>query len=133
MAFTDMILSWMDFKSLLILVILIVLTIWYSRRARNLPPGPFGWPLFGYLPQLAYAHLYKGDKLHLILSNLAKKHGKIFSVNVRGTPVIVLNDAVLVREAFQIPALCDKGFNNPLHVHLVGRACKYKSLSLICS
>ena len=56
---------------------------------------------------------------------LSKKHGKILSFNIYGVPVIVLNDAALTREAFQMPSLSDKGFNNPLQVRLTGKCCKF--------
>ncbi|GAB6027359.1 hypothetical protein CHUAL_001635 [Chamberlinius hualienensis] len=51
----------------------------------KLPPGPWGLPLVGYLPWIK-KHAYKS------FIDIAKQYGGLFSVNLGGETVVVLND-----------------------------------------
>ena len=53
-------------------VLLVARCLQWLRYVRSLPPGPWGVPVFGYLPFL------KGD-VHLRYGELAKKYGPMFS------------------------------------------------------
>ncbi|KAF2359669.1 Cytochrome P450 [Trinorchestia longiramus] len=59
----------------------------------NLPPGPWGIPLLGYLPFL-------GPKTYLALYDLSKKFGDIYSIALGQRVMIVLSDPMVIREAF---------------------------------
>ncbi|XP_002731660.1 cytochrome P450 18a1-like [Saccoglossus kowalevskii] len=77
------------------------LTIYYfyrvRRNPRNLPPGPWGWPILGYLPHL-------GSKPHLTFVEMVKTYGSIFRVPMGSQEVVVLNGYKVIKEA-----LADKG------------------------
>lgn len=66
---------------------------WYRRLRKRgevpFPPGPRGWPLIGYLWQL-------GDSPHLTLTAISRKYGDVFSVQLGGRPVVVLNGSELI-------------------------------------
>ena len=65
---------------------------WFVRRPKNLPPGPWSMPIFGYVqnePGSVYEHLTK----------LSRQYGPIFSMR-RGTRlVVVLNDKHTITKA----------------------------------
>ncbi|XP_069684414.1 cytochrome P450 18a1 isoform X2 [Periplaneta americana] len=75
-------------------VLTIVRIIQILRDVRTLPPGPWGLPIFGYLPFL------KGDA-HLHFKELAKKYGTMFSTKLGNQLVVVLSDHKMIREAFR--------------------------------
>ena len=60
----------------------------------KMPPGPWGLPIVGYLPFLDPQAPY------LTLSNLEKKFGKVFSVQLGQVSCVVLTDPTLIRQAF---------------------------------
>lgn len=62
----------------------------------ELPPGPRGFPLVGYLPFL-------GSDLHVSLTQLSNKYGPIYQIFLGSIRVVVLTDASLVRQAFRQP------------------------------
>lgn len=68
---------------------------WYRQRSRlpgKLPPGPWGLPLIGSIFSL-------GKQPHLTLMDMAKKYGNVFTLNLAGQLVVVLNGYESVREA----------------------------------
>ncbi|KDR21921.1 cytochrome P450 18a1 [Zootermopsis nevadensis] len=84
------------------LILLVVLVILVSVRIsqilseiRSLPPGPWGFPVIGYLPFL------KGNAHHLHYSDLASKYGTMFSTRLGNQLVVVLSDHKTIREAFR--------------------------------
>nr|BAV93937.1 cytochrome P450 3201A1 [Chamberlinius hualienensis] len=75
-------------SELLILIIstfLIVFSIRYVIRIWQLPPGPWGLPLIGYLPWI-------GRKPCVTFLGLKKKYGNLITVNLGGITMLVLND-----------------------------------------
>ena len=67
-----------------------------SKKYRNLPPrGPREWPVLGSLPSLAGK-----DMPHVIIANMAKKYGPIFSMQIGSFYAVVLSDYSLIRQAF---------------------------------
>ncbi|KAG7188511.1 hypothetical protein KM043_008145 [Ampulex compressa] len=75
-------------------VLLVVRCIQWLRYVRTLPPGPWGVPVFGYLPFL------KGDA-HLQYGELAKKYGSMFSARLGTQFVVVLSDYRTIRDTFR--------------------------------
>ncbi|GAB6019106.1 hypothetical protein CHUAL_000727 [Chamberlinius hualienensis] len=78
----------------IIVTILIGFVIyWYVTIPHNLPPGPKGLPIVGYLP-------FVTGPPFICFSNLAKKYGKIFHVYLGGRLVVVLDDFSAIKEAY---------------------------------
>ena len=65
-------------------IILLYLINWY-RRPKNMPPGPRGVPIVGYLP-------FMGKKLELAAYQLSKKLGNILTIRIGVDDVVFLND-----------------------------------------
>ena len=92
----------------LFLIIILVTAFLLLSKKTNLPPGP--WtpiPYIGYAPNIAYA-LYKDEPLYKYFLKLAQKYGNVFSFTTFGVRVVVLNDYVAIREAFQDTKLCGR-------------------------
>ncbi|OAD52306.1 Cytochrome P450 18a1 [Eufriesea mexicana] len=75
-------------------VLLVARCLQWLRYVRSLPPGPWGVPVFGYLPFL------KGD-VHLQYGELAKKYGPMFSARLGTQLVVVLSDHRTIRDTFR--------------------------------
>ncbi|KAG7307186.1 hypothetical protein JYU34_007339 [Plutella xylostella] len=74
-----------------------VLGFWICKKIKewqNLPPGPWGLPILGYLPFLNPKHP------HLTLTELSKKYGSIYGIWMGNIYTVVLSDHKLIREAF---------------------------------
>ena len=82
-----------------------LLLSWYFTKPKNIPPGPFKWPVIGNLPTIVWS-LFTKEQRHELLTRMGLKYGKIISFNIGGNSLIVLNDAGVIKEAFQEPALC---------------------------
>ena len=65
------------------------------RQPRNIPPGPRGWPLLGYLPKLMLS-----ANPAQTLTDEAQRYGEVLSVNLAGQLAVVLGSMRAVREAF---------------------------------
>ncbi|KAM6430448.1 uncharacterized protein PHA67_002446 [Liasis olivaceus] len=68
--------------SWLVVLSLLFLWFWKSRRPRGFPPGPWRLPLIGNLLQVSMGNLLKD------LDQLAKKYGPVFSLYLGGTPAV---------------------------------------------
>ncbi|XP_076179782.1 cytochrome P450 18a1 isoform X1 [Ptiloglossa arizonensis] len=75
-------------------VLLVTRCVQWLKYVRSLPPGPWGVPVFGYLPFL------KGD-VHLRYGELAKKYGPMFSARLGTQLVVVLSDHRTIRDTFR--------------------------------
>ena len=62
----------------------------YWKR-RNFPPGPYGLPLIGYAPFIPID--YKP-----VFNKLAKTYGKIFSITLYGTDVVIVSDFDVIKK-----------------------------------
>ncbi|VVC30307.1 Cytochrome P450,Cytochrome P450, E-class, group I [Cinara cedri] len=88
------------------IVIIILLSIlygcyqWYCNK--NLPPGPWGVPIVGYLPWLNPTKPYK------TLTELARKYGPIYSIQMGKHFAIVMSDPISVRTALARNELADR-------------------------
>ncbi|XP_072021985.1 cytochrome P450 2C2-like, partial [Amphiura filiformis] len=80
----------------------------YHGGYEVLPPGPWGWPFLGYLPNLAISAYRSGQPLDQLLNLLAKKYGPVFSLNLAGKSVIVLNNFKYVKEGLSNPSISDR-------------------------
>lgn len=78
-------------------VVTLVLGFWIFKKTnewRNLPPGPWGLPILGYLPFL------DRHQPHLTLTKLSKTYGSIYGLGMGNIYAVVLSDHKLVRDAF---------------------------------
>lgn len=73
---------------------------WHSNR--NLPPGPWGVPILGYLPWLNPSQPYK------TLTELAQKYGPIYSIQMGKHFAVVMSDPSSVRMALARNELADR-------------------------
>lgn len=64
------------------------------KEWQNLPPGPWGLPIVGYLPFL------DRHQPHLTLTKLSKQYGPIYGIGMGSVYSVVLSDHKLIREAF---------------------------------
>lgn len=84
------------FSTLLVFLIVLVFVrlIQIFRECKSLPPGPWGLPIFGYLPFLK-------NEMHLHFGELAKKYGSLFSTRLGNQLIVVVSDHKAIREAFR--------------------------------
>ncbi|XP_029177903.1 cytochrome P450 306a1 [Nylanderia fulva] len=73
---------------------IIILVYIFRGKTRQLPPGPYGIPLLGYLPWL------DSKRPHVSLTNLARKYGPICGLRMGSIYTILLSDPQLVRQVF---------------------------------
>lgn len=79
--------------------VLVFLTVLLSTRyflgsQANLPPGPWGVPVLGYLPFLT-------KDIHVFMMDLSKKFGSIYRLNFGNKLLVILTDPKIIREAFR--------------------------------
>lgn len=77
-------------------------TIYKWRSTRHLPPGPWGVPILGYLPWLDPAEPYK------TLTELTRKYGPIYSVQMGKHLAVVVSEPTLLRAALAQKQLADR-------------------------
>ncbi|XP_072019397.1 cytochrome P450 2U1-like isoform X2 [Amphiura filiformis] len=65
-------------------------------------------------------YMYKGEELHMIVTRLGHKYGKIYSFDLFGLVVVVINDFSIMQEGLNDPALNNKGYNNVLQSEILG-------------
>ncbi|XP_038046825.1 cytochrome P450 2J6-like [Patiria miniata] len=89
----------------------VLFLLWLAhRQPRNIPPGPRGWPLLGYLPKLILS-----DDVPVTLTKEAQRYGEVMSVNLAGQLVVVLTSPRAVKEAFYNPDVSSRPYNNLYH------------------
>ncbi|XP_078689230.1 cytochrome P450 2U1-like [Branchiostoma floridae x Branchiostoma belcheri] len=84
--------AYCDVQTALVLVCVLLLTFWFLRPVKNLPPGPWGWPVLGHIPTL------RKDP-HLVLTAMWKKYGDVFHIRMGLKNVIVLCGYKAIHEA----------------------------------
>ncbi|KAF6203468.1 hypothetical protein GE061_001799 [Apolygus lucorum] len=95
--------SLIDVRSFLIFALVVLLVrIFISslKKSKFLPPGPWGLPVFGYLPFIKVPHVS--------FKELSAKYGGIFSIQMGHQFVVVLSDYKLIREAFRRDDFTDR-------------------------
>lgn len=74
----------------------------YWHSSKNLPPGPWGIPIVGYLPWL------NPTKPYTTLTKLARKYGPIYSIRMGKHFAVIMSDPTLVRMALARNELSDR-------------------------
>ena len=80
----------------------------HFKRPHGIPPGPWCFPILGYLPNIAFYSRFYGESLPRILSRLSTKYGPIFSLYLGDELCVMLNSQEAVREAFMNRKLNDR-------------------------
>ncbi len=78
------------------------------RLSTNLPPGPWSFPILGYLPIIAFNLRVYGIPMPVLCLRLSKKYGKVFSFYLGNHLCVVLNSSEAVRDAFMDPKMIDR-------------------------
>ncbi|EMD41293.1 hypothetical protein CERSUDRAFT_78948 [Gelatoporia subvermispora B] len=80
----------------LVLIVVAALALWrvLGGRHQRLPPGPSGRPLLGHLGLIPKVQPW------LWFTELARKHGEIYTLRILGRPVIVLNSFSAIDDIF---------------------------------
>ncbi|XP_055812023.1 6,7,8-trihydroxycoumarin synthase-like [Solanum dulcamara] len=87
----------MFFLFLVALPIIFIFLLHKTKISRNtfLPPGPLGLPIIGNL------HQYDSLAPQIYFWKLSKKYGKIFSLKLGSTPIVVVSSAKLAKEVMK--------------------------------
>ncbi|XP_072048804.1 cytochrome P450 2U1-like [Amphiura filiformis] len=109
-----------NLKSVLVLVLLFLLVVWWIQQPRNLPPGPWRFPIIGFVPQMIWSTFFKREELHMLATRLGQIYGKICSFDLFGMVFVVINDYDVMKEASNNPVHSDKGHNNEFERTLFG-------------
>ncbi|XP_050027706.2 cytochrome P450 2J4-like [Dermacentor andersoni] len=87
--------------------------LWFSVRRMfrpDLPPGPRGLPLLGYLP-------FMTEHGHRDIEKLKQKYGNVFGLQLGLRYVVFLCDFDSIKEALWNDALLDRAHEFPFNVH----------------
>lgn len=87
---------WLCLSSLL-LGLLALLWLRNDAKQQQLPPGPCGLPLLGYLPWIDSRVPYE------TFARLSGRYGRIYSLQLGNMLAVFLTDPQLVRQAFSRP------------------------------
>ncbi|XP_038053290.1 cytochrome P450 2U1-like [Patiria miniata] len=82
-------------------LLIFTVLVWFLRRPKKLPPGPWSWPLLGALPQLA---MIEGPA-YKTLTKMGQRFGPVFSFNIFNQLVVVLQDYDVIKTALDQNAL----------------------------
>ncbi|KAG8197709.1 hypothetical protein JTE90_001633 [Oedothorax gibbosus] len=96
------------FEAILGLSVIIIVIFWLKRE-KNLPPGPIGLPILGYLPFL-------GKEAYRTLHTFTGKYGPVFSFYLGRNLVVVLGNFKTVKEALSNNNIMDRPKNPPNHL-----------------
>eukprot|EP00058_Branchiostoma_floridae_P013205 XP_002598693.1 hypothetical protein BRAFLDRAFT_250482 [Branchiostoma floridae] len=120
MSLIENIAGFVNLQTVLVLLVVLLMTYVYVTRPRNLPPGPWGWPIVGNLYTLS-----KGN-IHLTLSKWRKKYGAIvfFKIGTLGT--VCLNDYDVIKEAYVRRS--DMFGNRPTNLRIVNQLINQKGI-----
>ena len=97
----------LDIRTLILGILVVLFLMWLRYKPRNLPPGPWGLPILGSIPAIVLA-VRRGVQPHQIFDEYAQKYGPVFRVRMFTTTVVVLNDFPSIKAAFQNPRLNDR-------------------------
>ena len=86
--------DWSTWLCISTLVLLGGTLLWLRAQQQQLPPGPMGVPLLGYLPWIDSEAPYE------TFARLSGRYGRIYSLKLGGMLAVFVSDPQLVRQAF---------------------------------
>ncbi|XP_022107914.1 cytochrome P450 2J2-like [Acanthaster planci] len=86
----------LDARSLLLGTVVLLVSYRFLRRPRNLPPGPWGWPILGHLPHMMASR----DGIFKLFARLTTRYGDVVRINLVGVPMVILKGLDRTKEAF---------------------------------
>jgi hypothetical protein len=86
----------LDDQSMLVGLVVLLLVLWLKNRPKNLPPGPFQWPVIGSLPDLVLNNA--SDPLEYFRHN-NKKYNGLFTLKLGEKTVVCIGDLEIMKEA----------------------------------
>ncbi|CAL8121420.1 unnamed protein product [Orchesella dallaii] len=89
-------------------LILILVSVNYTRRPKNLAPGPFPLPILGNLVQLGWIN---ATKPHVAFAKLGEKYGDVMSIQLGSVYAVVLNSYEVMEEYLPKPEFSHRFFN----------------------
>ncbi|XP_022095821.1 cytochrome P450 2J6-like [Acanthaster planci] len=101
------ILWFLDVHTVLLCLVLLLILRWFFGRPKNLPPGPWGFPIVGSITAVV-REIRRGVQPHNLFMRYAAKYGPVFHIRILNKTVVVLNNYASVKEAFQNPQLNDR-------------------------
>ncbi|XP_072050911.1 cytochrome P450 2J4-like [Amphiura filiformis] len=116
-----------EIQTILLCVAGIAIVTWWLQKPKNLPPGPWGWPLVGYLPKLVVSLYRTGLHPHQLFAKMATQYGPVFSMRIGGKVVVVLNKCHIIKQAFMNPRISDRPVNQTLEDLGLGEGLGFSS------
>lgn len=99
--YSNFFISFLTRNALFILIFTIVSHFatqhWFDPKRKNLPPGPWGIPILGYLPFMPADY---GDKIE----QLRQKYGRIFSMRLGNKDVVIISDFDVIKKITKLDA-----------------------------
>lgn len=96
MAILKHLLNTQDITSILSLsaiALMVYYLITFYKHIKKLPPGPWGYPILGQIKSI-------NMEFHLFLLEQMKKFGKVISLKMGNSTLVVLSDYKLIKKAF---------------------------------
>ncbi|XP_066291900.1 cytochrome P450 2J4-like [Branchiostoma lanceolatum] len=120
------VLDLLDIRVTLVLLLLLLVTYYYSRRPKNLPPGPWTWPVVGSLPSLAWS-----KNLHLDFMEWQKKYGDVTYFRMGMLDAVVLGGYDTIRQA--LVKQSEVFSSRPIHLAVLNKITKKKGIVMVPS
>ena len=77
---------------ILLVAVVVVVILLLNRGGLKLPPGPWGVPVFGYLP-------FFGKEPHVTFSTLRKTYGDVISISMGRWPAVIVSGRETIHKA----------------------------------
>lgn len=79
-----------------VLIVGLLMLFYYIKKRKNYPPGPWiNYPIIGNL------HLLDPAKPYITLTDLGKKYGPIYGLQMGSIYAVVISNDAIIREAFK--------------------------------
>nr|CAB3235520.1 cytochrome P450 2J2 [Phallusia mammillata] len=100
--------------SLALCLLVVFLLHYYSKQAKNLPPGPTGFPFLGCIP-------YLSKYVERTFSQWSKTYGPVMFLKIGNQPTVVLSSFEAIHQAFVVQGV---EFSNRYHTYFTKCSCE---------